>query len=47
MSDETVKPLLSVALIGCGRVGVKHLNSIFKAKDSLQLCALVDFWILL
>ncbi|NLO62120.1 MAG: Gfo/Idh/MocA family oxidoreductase [Clostridiaceae bacterium] len=42
MSDETVKPLLSVALIGCGRVGVKHLNSIFKAKDSLQLCALVD-----
>ena len=42
MSEKETVPVLRVALVGCGRVGIKHLNAILKAKDSLSLCALVD-----
>jgi predicted dehydrogenase len=42
MSDREIFPCLRVALVGCGRVGIKHLKAILKAKDALSLCALVD-----
>lgn len=42
MDENTVIPKLRVALIGCGRVGVKHLKAILKSQESLSLCALVD-----
>lgn len=42
MSGKESTPKLRVALVGCGRVGIKHLKAILKAKDALSLCALVD-----
>lgn len=41
MSNNRVS-VLSVALVGCGRISVKHLKAVLKQKDSFKLCALVD-----
>lgn len=40
--ENNNKSVLSVALVGCGRISVKHLKAILKQKDSFNLCALVD-----
>jgi len=42
MSENESVQNLRVALVGCGRVGIKHIEAILKLDDSLQLFALVD-----
>lgn len=42
MTSNNYSPVLSVALVGCGKISVKHLKSILSQKDHYRLCALVD-----
>ena len=42
MPSKTQYPPLSYALIGCGRVSVKHLKAVLKKKSGLTLTAIVD-----
>lgn len=42
MTSSINTPILSVALVGCGKISVKHLKAILKQKDHFRLCALVD-----
>lgn len=42
MGNVHTQKKLSVSLIGCGRVSVKHIRAIMKLSDRFQLCALVD-----
>lgn len=42
MSNETNQNKLKAAIIGCGRVSIKHIKAISKLSDKLTLCALVD-----
>lgn len=42
MPAKTQYPTLSYALIGCGRVSVKHLKAVLKKNSGLSLQAIVD-----
>ncbi|MBP5493102.1 MAG: Gfo/Idh/MocA family oxidoreductase [Clostridiales bacterium] len=42
MSQEINQPRLNAAIIGCGRVSIKHIRAIAKLGDRIRLCALVD-----
>lgn len=42
MTNSNYSPVLSVALVGCGKISVKHLKAILNQKDHFRLCAMVD-----
>jgi len=42
MSNKTETPSLSYALIGCGRVSVKHIKAVLKKNSGYRLAAVVD-----
>ena len=42
MSSESNQYKLKAAIIGCGRVSIKHIKAISKLEDKITLCALVD-----
>ncbi len=42
MSTESNQNKLKAAIIGCGRVSIKHIKAISKLDDKITLCALVD-----
>ena len=42
MSSDFEKKVLKVAIIGCGRVSIKHIKAVAKMPEKLSLCALVD-----
>ena len=42
MSSKTKYPALSYALIGCGRVSIKHLKAVLKKDSGLSMTAIVD-----
>lgn len=42
MTSSNYTPTFSVALVGCGKISVKHLKAILKQKDHFRLCAMVD-----
>ena len=42
MSKKPETPSLSYALIGCGRVSVKHIKAVLKKNSGYRLVAIVD-----
>lgn len=42
MESQANPTKLKVAIIGCGRVSVKHIRAISRLSDRMELCALVD-----
>lgn len=42
MSTTSQQTKLKAAIIGCGRVSIKHIKAISKLSDRIELCALVD-----
>jgi len=42
MSNKSETPSLSYALIGCGRVSVKHIKAVLKKNSGFRLIAIVD-----
>lgn len=42
MSADSNQRVLKVAIIGCGRVSIKHIRAVAKHSSRLSLCALVD-----
>ncbi len=42
MSTTPQTKKLKAAIIGCGRVSVKHIKAISRLQDQIELCALVD-----